>query len=133
LLTQEEEGRASLLEMGGDSLGAVNLMRVIREKFAVSVPLAMILERPLDELVDYVEQNGRVAAGEGGGGADVPSSASSPVRSVTAESQSEAFAKYVVDWRQDSKLDGETLRLLQEQLNGGASKQAILPLLHVEP
>jgi hypothetical protein len=121
---KEEEGRASLLEMGGDSLRAVNLMKVIREKFAVSLPLAMILERPLDELVDYVEHNGRISAGEGCDG----QSSSSSVRSVT-ESQSEASARSVVDWRQDSRLDADTLRLLKDNLNKAskASKPSSTP------
>lgn len=105
-LHQQEGQQASLLELGGDSLGAVNLMKIIRERFAVSLPLAMVLERPIDELAEYVERH------SGGGGAasgeDSPPQGGSPSDQSTAATQS-------IDWRRDSRLDPETIRLLDEK------------------
>jgi fatty acid CoA ligase FadD9 len=93
---QDEARHSSLLELGGDSLGAVNLMKIIREQFAVSMPLAMVLERPLDELADFVERHI-------GGEADASRRESSINGSTT------------IDWRSDSRLDAETQRLLRDK------------------
>jgi fatty acid CoA ligase FadD9 len=113
----EESQQASLLELGGDSLGAVNLMKIIRERFAVSLPLAMVLERPIGELAEYVERHSGGGGAASGEGEDLPSQGGD---SSTAATQS-------IDWRRDSRLDPEIISLLDEKCQ--VSSQVRCPFL----
>lgn len=101
--------------MGGDSLGAVHLMKAIRERWNVNVPLAVLLERPIDELADYIERN----AGAVGESDPIAHSDSNSNSSHSTTSSSEGSAK--IDWRRDSRLHPETLRLLRSKTQEGRS------------
>jgi fatty acid CoA ligase FadD9 len=117
-LQQEESQQATLLELGGDSLGAVNLMKIIRERFAVSLPLAMVLERPIDELAEYVERHSGGGGAASGEGEDLPSQGADP---STAATQS-------IDWRRDSRLGPEIISLLDEKCQA-SSQVRLCPFL----